>query len=287
VTELLLEAGCAVNELTASDYGFDIHVLLPARFPGEATRWPMSADSVLVQVKGGRTFSSGVSLTREMWRFYLRSPVPVYLAVVPSKGAPWIELVDRLAQDLEARESSEGADEAKTKIRRQPNEDPRWSPQLFVEDAILHARLGSRRRRAQVLEWARWRGGSDPELDFLLTLGELAAAETGDYTQIDEQVASYLAALPGLVERLQEEGVIGGISDAPDVSFLELAAQIVDGEFLDGAGALEPPASELHDLLHEFAGIISSRDLVLLANREHYFAGEYFANRDAGLGSSV
>src|ERR1039458_2417633 len=93
--ELLLDAGCAANELTGSDYGFDIHALLPEHYPeADEAGWPMSSRSVMVQVKGGGRFNRGAAVTREMWRFYLRSPPLVYLAVVPARGDPWIELVD-------------------------------------------------------------------------------------------------------------------------------------------------------------------------------------------------
>ncbi len=276
----MLEAGCATNELTGNDYGFDIHVLLPAKHPATARKWSMSSDSVLVQVKGGKSFNTGVSLSREMWRFYLRSPVPIYLAVVPSKGDPWIELVDRLAWDLEVTEPFEGSGGAKIMLRRRPEEDCRWDPQLFVEDAILHATLGSRKRRSQVLEWARWREGADAELDFLVTLAELAVSETGDYTQIDDRVAGYLDSLPGLVAHLQGEGVLGsGYNGAPDLASLELAQQIVDGPFLNGAGELATQAEALGRLLGEYAGSIDTRDLVMLANREHYFTSEHWENR--------
>jgi hypothetical protein len=277
---LLLDAGCATNELTASDYGFDIHVLLPTRYPVAETKWPMSSESVLVQVKGGKSFDSGVKLSRETWRFYLRSPVPVYLAVVPASGDPWIELVDRLVNDLEATDTFETPQQAKSSLRRQPSDDRRWDPQLFVEDAILQAKLGSRARRRQVLDWARWREGADPELDFLLTLAELAVAETGDYTQIDSQVATYLDDLPGLVRFMQGGHKIGvGFHSAPDLSHLALAEHILDGEYLDGAGELESQANRLRSLIREFTGAIHARDLVLLANREHYPVDEYWENR--------
>lgn len=202
---LLVDAGCATNELTGSDYGFDIHALLPEQYPETtAKRWAISAHSVHVQVKGGASFNKGVSFTREMWRFYVRSPVPVYVAVVPAMGDRWIELADRLADVIDALGTWEAAADAKTQERRAP--DPgtgMWNPRLFTEDAVLQSALGDRRKRRLALEWACRHLSEDADTAFFLTLGELAVADTGDYHDIDSRVDDYLQEFPRLAPIMQ------------------------------------------------------------------------------------
>jgi hypothetical protein len=277
-----LTAGCAANELHGSDYGFDIHVLLPEKFPGDAAKWPMTSQSVLVQVKGGRSFDRGVALSREMWRFYLRSTTPVYLAVVPTKGRPWIELVDRLASSLDTPLGDPGSTESKAKQRFEPDEaDRRWNPQLFVEDAILHAALGVRSRRRLVLDWADHRVGSeDEEYHFLDTLAELAVAEGTDFAGIDERVAGYLEYLPGLVYYLRENGTINQDFGMPDLSALELGARISGGDYLEADGGIGPDAVALGQLLREVRPSVTIRDFVLLADREHFSEEDHFFDRN-------
>jgi hypothetical protein len=83
-----------------------------------------------------------------------------------------------------------------------------------------------------------------------------------------------------LVARLLSEGKIGsGYGGAPDLASLDLAQHIIDGQFLNGAGELATQAETLGKLLDEYAGSINARDLVMLANREHYFAEEHWENR--------
>jgi hypothetical protein len=142
---LLIDAGCATNELTGSDYGFDIHALLPQEYPDpSAKRWSMSAQAVHVQVKGGASFNDGVTFTREMWRFYLRSPVPAYVAAVPGSGDRWIELVDRLADQIEALESWEPPGDATKKERRSPEPGAfLWHPGFSLRTHCCSRPLGA------------------------------------------------------------------------------------------------------------------------------------------------
>jgi hypothetical protein len=106
----------------------------------------------------------------------------------------------------------------------------------------------------------------------------LAIAETGDYTQIDDRVAGYLDSLPALATRLEEEGTVERANaGALDVTRLELAQHLIDGEFLDAAGQVGNEAMSLGHLLQ--TSTISTGDLVLLASREHYLVDEHLEDR--------
>jgi len=278
--ELLLDAGCATNELTGSDYGFDIHALLPERYPAhDQSRWAMTSRSALVQVKGGARFNRGVELTREMWRFYLRAPTPVYLAVIPARGEPWIELVDRLAYQLEVWETAQDS-RTKERLRPEPGAEA-WNPRLFVEDAILQSALGTRSRRRILLDWASAHNRSgDPDYDFVWTLAELALAEGGDYTDIDRRVAAYHEELPGLVDVLAEAERLAVSHDGmADLSHWDLAGQLSGDEYLEAGGSLSSDALRLREMLHETAGNVHANQLVLLAHREHFTAEEHLSDR--------
>ena len=200
----MLDAGCAVNELTASDYGFDIHVLLPECYPDDAKRWPMTSRSALLQVKGGASFNAGVRLTRAMWLFYLRSPTPVYLAVAPASGEPWIQLVDRLAGhlDLPAAMRPEHGDRRTTQLSPEAGTET-WNARLFVEDARLQTAADGRRTRKKLLGWAQG-GGGNPDEGFLRTLAKLAFALSGSYEGLASTVQEYLAEpFPDYADKLE------------------------------------------------------------------------------------
>ena len=246
----------------------------------------MTSQSVLVQVKGGARFNAGVRLTREMWRFYLRAPAPVYMAVVPARGDPWIELVDRLAGGIEALEAWEGAGDAKAPERLRPEEGAEsWHPRLFVEDALLQSALGTRARRRAVLEWEGAHRGASSYLEdgFLRTLAELAVAESGTYSDVEARVAGYLDDLPGLVDVLEASGDIARSSfGALDLSSMDLAVQLSGSEYLEPGGDLGDDAMRLRRLLEETAGAVNVRQLVLAAHREHYSVDDHL--NDRGLG---
>jgi hypothetical protein len=134
--ELLDEAGCAVNELTKNDYGYDLHVHLPEWLPDpSADAWPMSPHAALVQVKGGSYVDSGVRLSVDRWDYLRAAMTPVYLAAVPQNSNSWIASVEEL---LPA-----GGSEIRTGSYEARPAHPSWDPAAFVSEAVLGAQLGS------------------------------------------------------------------------------------------------------------------------------------------------
>ncbi len=131
--ELLIDGGCAVNSLERDDVGFDLHVVLPTAPPVPGARsWSMSSCSILVQVKGGRSVTKGVKLTRERWAEYLTQREPTYIAAVPPKaGARWIASVYELFPY--------GIDDFTAGIPPAYPPDPRWDPEILVKDALINA----------------------------------------------------------------------------------------------------------------------------------------------------
>jgi hypothetical protein len=278
---LMLDAGCAVNELTASDYGFDLHVLLPERYPDDAKRWPMTSRSVLLQVKGGGSFNAGVRLTREMWRFYMRSPTPVYLAVVPASGEPWIELVDRLAGhlDLPAALLPEHDDRRTTRLSPEAGTEM-WNPQLFVEDARVQTAADGRRTRKKLLEWAQG-GGGNPDEGFLRTLAKLAFALSGSYEGLASRVQEYLAEpFPYYADKLDVR-LETNFSDYERYPLSDdwLAEVLSLDEFIVPGGGRSPEALELQALIDDLAEEVGITDLVLLSHREHFGTDDHLTER--------
>jgi hypothetical protein len=274
----MLDAGCAVNELVADDYGFDVHVLLPERYPGDAPKWPMSSQSALLQIKGGKSFDKGVRLTHAMWRFYLRSPTPTYLAVIPSSAAPWIELVDRLAGalDVPAALLPEGDDERASRLQPEPGTEM-WNAQLFIEDARLYAAADGRRARRDLLAWAGGsRGTGDVDVEFLVTLAELAFSRTGSYEALAARVEEYVAdPLPDYVEILESRGdeYAGYLDDD------WLAERLSSDEFIAPGGGLSGEAMQLRALVDDLGESVTISDLVLSAHREHLGTSDHLSDR--------
>jgi hypothetical protein len=283
----MLDAGCAVNELTASDYGFDIHVLLPERYPETLESWPMSSRSALLQVKGGASFEHGVRLDVDMWRFYLRSPTPVYIAVVPRENDPWIELVDRLAGHLDV-PAALISDGPQTALLAPPSGAETWHAQLFAEDARIQSAADGRRTRKGLLEWASGEAADEPDEAFLRTLAELAFARSGSYEGLAGTVRGYVTdPLPNYEEELDvhweelNEGRDWRTHRAYPLADEWLAEQLSLSEFMLPGGARSPDAYALNALVDDLVdyGAVTLSDLVLLAHREHFAIAEHLRAR--------
>lgn len=132
----LVRAGCSVNGLTDSDYGFDFHVQLPVQeLDGSEKSWELSAYSVLVQLKSSIEADDFVELSVARWNTYRASPTPVYLAGLSSSQL-WIEPVELLEH---------GEAEIFSKVMKPVVFAPstEWDPAWFLRDARARARIGS------------------------------------------------------------------------------------------------------------------------------------------------
>jgi hypothetical protein len=273
----MLAAGCAVNELTASDYGFDLHVLLPERYPGTAKRWAMSPRSALIQVKGGASFDDGVRLKRSMWRYYLRASTPVYLAVIPREGQPWIELVDRLVGRFDVPATPSGGDDGNRTALLSPDSGTEmWIPRLFAEDARLQAAADGRRTRRKLLSWADASGDEDADDGFVRTIGELAFALTGDYENLASRVREYVAdAVPDYEDDLMWRSDYGFTPLDDDW----LPEHLSSSEFILPGGERSQEALTLKTLVEDLADEVSISDLVLSSHREHFGTEDHMIER--------
>lgn len=136
----LLEVGCSANSLAESDFGFDLHAQLPEEPPEPALkRWTLSANTVVVQVKGSSRDVKQVEISPARWRLYQRSPTPVYIAGLPVGGAstPWLAAVETLASWESRRRGRE------VQIVERPAHGLAWDASRFLEDAHARAALGS------------------------------------------------------------------------------------------------------------------------------------------------
>lgn len=173
----LVEAGCAVNSITGSDYGFDLLVQLPqsyddyvaARDQAQDT-WEMSPYVVLVQAKGGDQVH-GVRLQNGRWRYLLTAAVPTYLAAAHGDQL-WIHPVERLIslEELERREKQHSY----RSFEARSAELEGFSYGAFVNDALIRASLGT----PQLRRWAerflpQWNGVVHPD-DVAQTIDRLA-----------------------------------------------------------------------------------------------------------------
>jgi hypothetical protein len=238
--DMLDDAGCAVNELTANDYGFDLHVQLPEDIPDpDVDGWPMSPYSVLVQVKGGAYVDSGVRLRVDRWEYLLGSMTPVYIAAVPASKSAWIAAVEELMP--------RGVDYITAQSHEAKPAAPRWDPGAFVSEALLGAKLGGPRLR-------RWWRQLQPNLAvpdpkrrgqnlvlYLLDLAILGAVtkdamDVQDYDEIAEKVRSMVATHHPLAGALEEVGLVG-VSDRSGLELrLDLAVYVPEREFVEHSG---------------------------------------------------
>jgi hypothetical protein len=263
--ELLNEAGCAVNELVQNDYGFDLHVQLPAYVPEEgAEGWPMSPLSVLVQVKGGTYVEPGVRLRRDRWADLLGSMTPVYIAAVPAEAVPWIAAIEELLP-LGLQQIRGGS------YRASPNRES-WAPAPFVSEALAGALLGSPRQRGW---WRRLLPDLDRGTDFdrghalmryLLDLEVLIAIsgptmQFEQFQECEESVRVGLANEHRLLEALQRVGLVG-IGDEGEVNLhVELAAYVPEGDFVEPSGQVTDEGVSGHNNLRMIGDRVALRYL--------------------------
>lgn len=264
--ELLNEAGCAVNELVQNDYGFDLHVQLPAYVPEEGDEgWPMTPLSVLVQVKGGAYVDSGVRLRRDRWGDLLGSMTPVYVAAVPVEPKPWIAAVEELLPL--------GLDEIRggSYVARPKRES--WAPGPFVSEALAGALLGSPRlrrwwRRLQPdLESERQYDRGHALLRYLLDLEVLTAIsgptmQFEDFQECEENVRIALSNEHRLVEALQRLGLVRiGDAGEVDLQHVELAAYVSEGDFVEPSGLVTEEGVSGHNNLRMIGDTVALRYL--------------------------
>jgi hypothetical protein len=167
IAEWLVKAGCAVNSITDSDYGFDLQVQLPDSYADYLAAvnqpkgsWEMSAYVVLVQAKGGDQVEA-VRLTNDRWRYLLTAAVPAYLAAA-NDDQFWIQPVERLItlEELSRRETQY----AYKSFAARGGELERLEHGGFVDDALIRASLGT----PQLRRWAQrflpqWNGVMVPD----------------------------------------------------------------------------------------------------------------------------
>ena len=238
--EMLDAAGCAVNELTANDYGFDLHVQLPEDMPDpDADGWAMSPYSVLVQVKGGTYVDGGVRLRTDRWAYLLGSMTPVYIAAVPAAKPSWIAAVDELLPL--------GVEYINTQSYETRPSAPRWDPAAFVSEALLGAKLGGPRLRRWWRQLQPNLGQEDPRrrgeslLLYLLDLAVLSAVSQGtmdvqDFDECAEKVRSMVETHHALSTALEEVGLVW-ISESAGLELaLDLAVYVPEGEFVEQNG---------------------------------------------------
>lgn len=161
----LVRAGCSVNGLTQSDYGFDFHVQLPVDQPEPGQKkWVLSPNSVLIQLKSGKDVHEYVEITDAHWTTWTASPTPVYVAGVPTDPEQlWIEPVDSLEKGAEL--SAYGA--GLVPVLYAP--DTAWDVDWFLHDASVRSQIGS----ASLRQWWARELPTEPSNVFHW-LGELA-----------------------------------------------------------------------------------------------------------------
>ncbi|MBT2533275.1 hypothetical protein J7E83_14330 [Arthrobacter sp. ISL-48] len=112
----LLDTGASINSLTASDYGWDLHVQLPeevldaamiSRF-GPKDTWKLSGHVVHVQVKN-QTSGSDPSVRMGTLRGWLEAVIPTFVIIVRPEGM--IYLSPSVLQAKHDRAVAKGKDE--------------------------------------------------------------------------------------------------------------------------------------------------------------------------------
>jgi hypothetical protein len=252
--ELLDDAGCAVNELTKNDYGFDLHVQLPDHVPDESEEgWPMSSLSALIQVKGGTYIESGVRLRRDRWEYLSGSMTPVYVAAVPEESEPWVASIEEL---LPLGLGSVQGDSFSAQPRQRS-----WAPKPFVSDALAGALLGSPRLRRWWRQLQPVLYDDDEPYDrghellrYLLDLEILVAIDgttmsTATFYECEENVRALVANEHLLIEALEAAELVHR-SDSGGLRLdVDLAVYVPESEFIEPSGLVTARGIEGHNNL--------------------------------------
>lgn len=140
VARQFLHMGCAVNSLTASDAGWDLHIQIPEAaqlYKALPETWPLSGRTVHVQVKYTSSKSIAVYLdTLRGWVVGSKIGVPTFLVVLFESDSaltfkfapPW-----KLEEKCESKPNHRAADEAEAQEPELAAEEPSET----VEDEVL------------------------------------------------------------------------------------------------------------------------------------------------------
>jgi hypothetical protein len=275
VLGLLVDAGCAVNELTRNDYGFDLHVLLPKRYPDRTSEsWQLSGQQALVQVKGSERNLRRVPLRRQQVRFFASASVPTYVALSTPKGE-WIELIERLepVRAVLGADPTEADEDRKAKLMIDaPGDRALWDPETFANDASLMASLGTARRRMELLDLGTADRGSslaERRMQFLHFVGQVALAEQRTLTATD--IANDAREL------LSDAGIELSVAEN---ELDDLVHRLGDDHMQWNDGELGEEAVRLGGLLQDLRNEgLRNRDVILFGHRGHFVSSERRAHQ--------
>jgi hypothetical protein len=197
----LSRAGCVVNDLTRADYGYDMHVLLPSKVPGEQeASWEVGPQVVHIQVKGSSKGESAAVSARHL-QMYLDATVPTYIAYwrgpLKRRGAcQWIAAAEVLC--------AQGIPKSAKPARQI------WDEDWFIADATYRAGVVSPTARrswetrmaalASSTDGAGWTKG-------LAEIALLDQAQSGHYQSTDDWPAVRDVALE-LRSAAEEKGLL-------------------------------------------------------------------------------